>query len=87
MFHRDRYDRPMPETPPFRPAAADEIADTLAFALRFDGRKRVHQADEMMARIVADRLVRHLERSGFVVMKKPPALAPTVPDGPPRRQG
>jgi len=26
----------------------------------------------MMARIVAKRLVEHLERSGFVVMKKPP---------------
>jgi hypothetical protein len=25
-----------------------------------------------MARIVAKRLVEHLERSGFVVMKKPP---------------
>jgi hypothetical protein len=27
-----------------------------------------------MARIVADRLVEHLERSGFVVMKRPPAM-------------
>jgi hypothetical protein len=26
----------------------------------------------MMAEIVAKRLVEHLERSGFVVMKKPP---------------
>jgi hypothetical protein len=26
-----------------------------------------------MAAIVADRIVRHLERAGFVVMKKPPA--------------
>ena len=29
--------------------------------------------DEMMARIVAKRLVEHLERSGFLIMKKPPS--------------
>ncbi len=44
----------------------------IAFALRFGGRKRVHQADEYMTAIVAERVVRHLERLGFVVMKKPP---------------
>jgi hypothetical protein len=33
-------------------------------------RKRVHNADEMMAEIVAKRLVQHLERAGFVVMKR-----------------
>jgi hypothetical protein len=40
-----------------------------AFALRFQGRKRVHNADELMSAIVAMRLVEHLERSGFIVMK------------------
>ena len=45
--------------------------DALAFALRFQGRKRVHNADEIMAEIVAKRLVEHLERAGFVVMKRP----------------
>jgi hypothetical protein len=54
------------------PAAPDDLADALAFALRFDGRKRKHNASEMMARILAERLVEHLERSGFVVMKRPP---------------
>jgi hypothetical protein len=53
------------------PASAEDLADALAFALRFDGRKRVHNADELMSAIVAKRLVEHLERSGFVVMKKP----------------
>ncbi len=63
------------------PAAPDDIAQALAFALRFDGRKRKHDAAEMMARIVAKRLVEHLERSGFVVMKKPPigGSAPSYP--------
>jgi hypothetical protein len=54
------------------PAAPDDLADAPAFALRFDGRRRKHDAAEMMARIVAERLVDHLERSGFVVMKRPP---------------
>ena len=54
------------------PATPEDVADTLAFALRFDGRRRKHDAAEFMAAIVARRLVDHLERSGFVVMKKPP---------------
>jgi hypothetical protein len=73
----------MPEIPPLRPATPDEIAEALAFALRFDGRRRVHSADSMMARIAADRLVQHLERSGFVVMKKPDRLPPTASHHPP----
>ena len=53
------------------PACAEDLSNALAFALRFEGRKRVHNADEIMAEIVAKRLVEHLERVGFVVMKKP----------------
>ena len=60
-----------------RPATAQEIATALSFALRYDGRKRVHHADDAMARITADRLVRHLEQSGFVLMKRPPLGAPS----------
>ena len=55
------------------PADPKDIADTLAFALRRSGRKRMHDADEYMARMAAERLVEALERSGFVVMKKPPS--------------
>jgi hypothetical protein len=54
------------------PATFEDVAYALAFALRFSGRKRVHNADELLSSIVAKRLVEHLERSGFVVMKKPP---------------
>ncbi len=56
---------------PLRPATAEEIADSIAFALRYEGRKRVPHADEMMARITAERLVRHLRDSGFVLMRRP----------------
>jgi hypothetical protein len=60
---------------PFVPSPAFTLlAAGIAFALRFEGRKRVHNADEIMAEIVAKRLVEHLERAGFIVMKKPPAI-------------
>jgi hypothetical protein len=65
----------MPDAPDrLTPASPEDLADALAFALRFDGRKRKHDAGDFMARIVAERLVRHLDRTGFVVMKKPPAV-------------
>ena len=56
------------------PADPSDLADAVAFALRFDGRKRVHSADQYMAAIAAERVVRYLERAGFVVMKKPPVI-------------
>jgi hypothetical protein len=57
---------------PLTLATADDVADPLAFALHVSGRKRIHNADEFMSAVVAKRLVEHLERSGFVVMKRPP---------------
>jgi len=69
----------MPDAPDrLTPATPDDLADALAFALRFDGGKRKRDAGELMARIVARRLVEHLERAGFLVMKKPlaPGAAP-----------
>jgi hypothetical protein len=62
----------MPDTPDLRPATRDELTQSLSFALRFNGRKRAHGADETMARITAARLVEHLDRSGYVVTHKPP---------------
>ena len=55
-----------------RPASRDEISDALAHALRYDGRKRWRQADDLQARIAADHLLRCLEMSGFVLLRKPP---------------
>jgi hypothetical protein len=73
----------MTDTGPLRPASAEEIATALSFALRYDGRKRVHDADDAMARITAERLVQHLQRSGFVIMKSAPGSAPTTAIMPP----
>ena len=59
---------PMTEPTNLRPAtAAEEIAHAIAFALQYEGRKRVHHADALMAIITAERLVRHLEQAGFRV--------------------
>ena len=52
------------------PADPADLAGALACALRYQGSKRVHNADEIMSEIVAKRLIEHLERAGFVVMKR-----------------
>ena len=62
----------MPNDEKLSPAEPQDLAESIAFALLFSGRKRVHDSDKYMAAIVADRVVRHLERAGFVVMKRPP---------------
>jgi hypothetical protein len=68
-----RYRAAMLDGEKLSPADPSDIADSIAFALQFSGRKRVHDSDQYIAAIVANRIVRHLERTGFVVMKKPPA--------------
>ena len=55
------------------PATREEVISSLSFALRFAGRKRTHQADDIMARIAAEHLADHLARSGFVISKGPPS--------------
>ncbi len=62
------------------PATPEDVEHALSFALRFSGRKRIRQGDELMARITAERLVEHLRLSGFVVMKRPPEAAPRLAD-------
>jgi hypothetical protein len=61
------------------PADPHDVANAIAFALQYSGRKRVHQADDYVAKIAAERIVRHLEHSRFVVMRRPPigGSAPT----------
>ena len=57
------YRPPMSDAPDkLTPADPSDLAAALAYALRYQGRKRVHNADETMAEIVAKRLVEHLER-------------------------
>ena len=49
------------------PADPKDVALALASALSISGRKPVPGAREIMANIVAERLVKHLEESNFVI--------------------
>ena len=55
-----------------------DIVDALAYALLYDGKRRVHHADGVMARVTAEYLIQHLARAGFVLMRSEPAAAPTT---------
>ena len=72
----------MPDDEKLTPAAPEDIASSVAFALLFSGRKRIHDSDRMAASIAADRIVRHLERCGYVLMKRPP-IGGSAPLNPP----
>ena len=76
VFARTLSSTIMSDTSPLKPASPDEVEQALAYALRYDGRKRMQRGDELMARLVAEHLMQHLELSGFVVMKKPPVAPP-----------
>lgn len=47
--------------PDLREATPDEVAQSLAHALIFSGKRRHHQSGALMADIVAKRLVGHLQ--------------------------
>jgi hypothetical protein len=65
-FARSNYPAGMADEPlPLSPADPDDVRQTLAFALTFDGRKRFRHADELAAKITAEHLARHMERCGF----------------------
>ena len=54
------------------PVAHAEIVRDLAHALFVEGRRFYRPAQDIIPVIVAAYLIEHLERDGFVVMKKPP---------------
>jgi hypothetical protein len=56
---------------PWVHGADDAILFTNAHALRFDGRKAARQADELMARVAAERIMAALKRA-YVITPKPP---------------
>lgn len=69
----------MSRNPPLSPATPDDVQQALAFALRFYGRTRAHDGEEVVAAVVARRLLEHLELSGFVVMRKRQRAPPSPP--------
>lgn len=62
----------MPDDKDLRPATQDELVQTISHALLFNGKKRIHHSDEFMASLMAKHLIESLDRSLFVIMKKPP---------------
>jgi hypothetical protein len=54
------------------PADPNGLADALAHALCFNGKKRFRTGDQYMPQITAQHLVDHLRMCGYVVMKGPP---------------
>jgi hypothetical protein len=72
MFSPVRYPPPMTDPPDkLTPADPRDLADAIAFALRYCGGKRVRDADEVMATIAARRIVEHLRGARYRVMKRP----------------
>jgi hypothetical protein len=49
----------------------------IAYVLTSDNRLAKAQSAELMASIVAERLIARLERDGFVVMRRPPVRRAT----------
>ncbi len=50
----------------------EDILFTIAHALRHQSRKVTHQADQLMARVVAERILEAMKRA-YVITPKPPA--------------
>jgi hypothetical protein len=66
--------KPDPPRADLTAATADEIAEALSYALRYDERGKPRRGGgELTAGIAAERLTEHLRRAGFVVMKARPA--------------
>jgi len=64
----------MPEpTDDLTPARAEDLRACIAYALTSDSRLAKAQSAELMASIVAERLIARLEHDGFVIMRRPPA--------------
>ena len=55
------------------PVRAEDLRACIAYAQTSDSRLAKPQSAELMASIVAERLIARLERDGFVVMPRPPA--------------
>lgn len=63
----------MPEPADLVPTTFEDLAQNIACGLRYRGRKRVHDAGNIMAQTVAERLVNYPEESGYMIIRKPPA--------------
>jgi len=59
---------------PLTRANRDDLLFSIKYAMLFDGRGKPHgKSRELAADILADIVVRHLEKSNFIVMQGPPS--------------
>jgi len=73
MTHQDPPER---GTNALTPAKRDDVLFTLQYAMRHDLTGKVHQkASEVAVSMLASLVLDHLERSNFVIMRKPPSMA------------
>jgi hypothetical protein len=73
-FSRPFYRAGMSDDPAkLSPANPDELRLAISLALQRDGRRRFRHGDDLMAKLVADHIIRCLEERNYVVMRKPPA--------------
>jgi hypothetical protein len=81
-----RHGLPMLDADKLTPADPREVETCLSLGLTSGSRRARHQAAGVMAKVVAERLVMHLEQSGFVIMREPTPVggagdpAPRLPD-------
>ena len=61
------------------PADPDELRLAISLALQRDGRRRFRHSDDLMAKLVADHLVRYFEQRNYVIMQKPPGRGHSTP--------
>ncbi len=66
------------DAPLLRPADRAGILHTLSYALRHGRTANRQDRDDLIARLAAEQVLEHLERSNYVVMQKPPAHAASV---------
>jgi hypothetical protein len=65
-------DTPPPDLipPHLTPATAQEIADALSYALRYDDRGKPRRNGwDFIATLAAERLAEHLKRAGFIILR------------------
>ncbi|MGK7871441.1 hypothetical protein [Falsiroseomonas sp. E2-1-a20] len=60
------------EGEPLRPVTPEEVADSLAYAMRFNDRGKARRTGhEYTAQVAAGELVNQLLRSGYVILRRP----------------
>ena len=64
----------MPDNDKLTPADPRDLAGSIALALTSGSRLARVQSAEVLATVVAERIVSELDRAGFVVMKRPPEV-------------